>query len=168
MTDLNDDKGLVERLLALVVVDFGRPADTRQALNRLVATMSEAAVAIERLTRELDEARDEARGHLKALAQPRAGLRGVRCEAEAALALMAKERLRALLAGPVEIARGEPSTGRKRDRFGRTLGAIRRLDAAPGLPAGDVAQDLLKRGLAERWEPGRAAKERRRAFWCGR
>lgn len=94
-------------------------------------------------------------------------LRGARCEGEAALALAAKERLRALLAGPVEIERGEPSTGRARDRYRRTLGAIRRLYAAPGLPAGDVAVDLLARGLALRWAPGRSAKGARLRFWCG-
>lgn len=95
-------------------------------------------------------------------------LRGARCEAEAVLALAAKERLRALLSGPVEIVRGEPITGRPRDVYGRTLGAILRPSAAPGLPAGDVAADLLARGLAEPWAPGADAKERRRAAWCGR
>lgn len=94
-------------------------------------------------------------------------LRGARCEAESVLALAAKERLRALMSGRVEIVRGEPGTHRIRDGFGRTLGTVIRIGAAPGLPAGDVQDDLLKRGLALIYKPGAAAKEARRAFWCG-
>lgn len=90
-----------------------------------------------------------------------------RCEGERILAEAARDRMRALMSGRVEIVRGEPKTGRTRDRYRRTLGTMMRLDAAPGLPAGDVQADMLKRGLALPWETGAAAKEWRRAFWCG-
>lgn len=76
-----------------------------------------------------------------------------RCEGEQALAIAARDRMRALMAGRVEIVRGEPSTGRMRDRYGRTLGTVLRLDAAPGLPAGDVQRDMLARAEQEWGQP---------------
>lgn len=94
-------------------------------------------------------------------------LSGPRCEGEHVLAVAARDRMRALMSGRVEIVRGEPHTGRTRDRYGRTLGTVVRLDDAPDLPAGDVQHDMLKRGLAEPWAPGAGAKEARRAAWCG-
>lgn len=81
----------------------------------------------------------------------------VRCEREIALGLAAKARLRALLVGQsVEIVRGEPGTGRQRDRYGRTLGALI-------TPAGDVAMILIAEGHAVPWrvaEPQRRPERR--------
>lgn len=77
-----------------------------------------------------------------------------RCERELARGLDAKARLRALLTGPVEIAR------HGHDRYGRTLA---RLTA----PAGDVGAALLADGLAVRWRPGPEAWAERARHWCG-
>jgi endonuclease YncB( thermonuclease family) len=85
-----------------------------------------------------------------------------RCEAELAAGLRAKERLRALLVGQsVEIVRGEPGTGRERDRYGRTLGAL-------VTPAGDVAMVMIAEGHAVPWRAGKGAAQARAAHWCGR
>ena len=85
-----------------------------------------------------------------------------RCEAEIAAGLRAKARLHALLTGQsVEIVRGEPGTGRQRDRYGRTLGAL-------VTPSGDVAQVLIAEGHAAPWRAGPAAAQERAATWCGR
>ncbi|PZR92307.1 MAG: nuclease [Stutzerimonas stutzeri] len=87
--------------------------------------------------------------------------RGARCEAELVLGLRAKERLAGLLrAGPVTIDRCEAS-GRCTDRYGRTLARLR-------TAAGDVGAVLVREGLAQPWQPGRAAAERRVQQWCGR
>ena len=67
-----------------------------------------------------------------------------RCERELVIGLEAKQRLRALLAGPVEIER------HGRDRYGRTLARLR-------TPGGDAGAALLADGLAVRWQPGRDA-----------
>ena len=86
----------------------------------------------------------------------------VRCERELELGLRAKERLRALLVGQsVEIVRGEPGTGRQRDRYRRTLGAL-------VTPAGDVAMVLIAERHAVAWRAGKGASRERAAHWCGR
>ncbi len=87
--------------------------------------------------------------------------RGAACEAEAIAGLEARAALRALLTGPVEVARCEPATGRCADRYGRTLGALR-------TAAGDLGQLLLASGNALPWRPGAAAKFQRQQHWCGR
>lgn len=86
--------------------------------------------------------------------------RGARCERELIMGLRAKERLRALLAGPIRIERCEPS-GRCRDRYGRTLA---RLVTATG----DAGLQLIAEGHALPWAPGPEAKAARIAAWCGR
>jgi len=86
--------------------------------------------------------------------------RGATCNAELELGLAAKARLRQLLTGPVSIDRCEPKTGRCKDGFGRTLGAL--ISAA-----GDIGQLLIAEGLAEPWRAGRKARDARKAKWCG-
>lgn len=84
-----------------------------------------------------------------------------RCDAEEIQGLEAKQRLAELLRGqPVTIKRGEPGTGRMRDPYRRTLGAL-------VTPAGDVATIMLDEGLVLPWKPGRAAKQARLQTWCG-
>lgn len=90
-----------------------------------------------------------------------------RCEGELALALQAKEAMRALLRGPIVVLRGEPGSGRMVDPYGRTLGTLVRVDDAPDAPRGDVQRVLLDRGLALPYSAGAPAKKRRRAYWCG-
>ena len=60
----------------------------------------------------------------------------------------------------MEIRRGEPGTGRLKDPYHRTLGAL-------VTPAGDVAAIMLREGLVLPWRPGKAAKRQRLITWCG-
>lgn len=76
-----------------------------------------------------------------------------RCERELVIGLEAKQRLRELLAGPVEIER------HGRDRYGRTLARLR-------TPGGDAGGALLLAGLAIPWRAGRDAWQARRDHWC--
>lgn len=76
-----------------------------------------------------------------------------RCDAERRLALVAKHRLAELLAtGPVEIHRGDPGTGRMRDRHGRTLATL-------SIDGRDVGEIMIAEGIARPWEG-------RRRPWC--
>lgn len=85
-----------------------------------------------------------------------------RCDAEEIQGLEAKARLAELLRNQiVTIKRGEPSTGRMRDRYRRTLGAL-------VTPAGDVAEIMLREGIVLPWRAGRAAKAARLETWCGK
>lgn len=78
-----------------------------------------------------------------------------RCEAELALGLKAKQRLRELVAsGPVTY---EPHG---HDRYGRTLA---RVYAGPV----NVGAVLLDEGFALPYQPGREAKLARLRAWCG-
>ncbi|GGC70416.1 thermonuclease family protein [Chelatococcus reniformis] len=78
-----------------------------------------------------------------------------RCEDELAVGLIAKQRLRELLAGPVTVER------HGHDRYRRTLARL----YAGGREVGAV---LLSEELAVRWRPGRDAWEQRLAHWCPR
>ena len=84
-----------------------------------------------------------------------------RCDAEREMGIEARDELRLLLTGQiVTIDRCEPSTGRCRDPYGRTLALL-------AIPAGDVGKLLIARGRALPWVPGRAAKEQRAKVFCG-
>lgn len=84
-----------------------------------------------------------------------------RCDAEQIQGLEAKARLADLLRNqPVTIKRGEPSTGRMRDPYRRTLGAL-------VTPQGDVAEIMLREGVVLPWRAGSAAKAARLQIWCG-
>jgi len=75
------------------------------------------------------------------------------CDAERRLGLVARRRLAQLLeGGAFEILRGDPETGRKIDRYGRTLATIRR-------GGRDVGEILIEDGLARPWAG-------RRQPWC--
>jgi len=75
------------------------------------------------------------------------------CDAEKRLGLVAKRRLGELLAaGRIEVHRGDPTTGRKKDRYGRTLATV-------SVDGRDVGAVLVDEGLAREWTG-------RRAPWC--
>lgn len=76
-----------------------------------------------------------------------------KCDAELRLGQVAKRRLAELLsAGHVEIRRGDPKSGRVKDRYGRTLAIV----LVDGVDAGAV---LVSEGLAREWRG-------RREPWC--
>jgi micrococcal nuclease len=76
-----------------------------------------------------------------------------KCDAERRLGLIAKRRLSELLAsGDPVIKRGDPETGRTKDRYGRTLATI----SVNGI---DLGQALVSEMLARPW------KGKRRG-WC--
>ena len=76
-----------------------------------------------------------------------------KCEAELKLALEAKETLHRLLSsGPMSIRRGDPKSGRMKDRYGRTLAAI-------SVGGRDVGQILIQKGHARPWTG-------KRRPWC--
>lgn len=81
-------------------------------------------------------------------------IRGARCDAERRLGEVARRRLAELLAeGAFEILRGDPQTGRKTDRYGRTLAAVT-------VDGQDVGTLLIEEGFARPWRG-------RREPWCG-
>lgn len=85
-----------------------------------------------------------------------------RCQAEKNAGYRATSYMIAWFSGwPAKISRGEPSTGRYRDRYGRTLATM-----SVG-PIGDVGDTLVALGLALPWQPGRAAHDARARHWCG-
>jgi endonuclease YncB( thermonuclease family) len=77
-----------------------------------------------------------------------------RCNAELAKGLVASGRLRQLLAGPVAVNR----SGRI-DRYGRTLASL-------VVTQGNVADILIREGLAVPYRPGFDAYRERAAHWC--
>lgn len=77
-----------------------------------------------------------------------------RCNTELAKGLLASGRLRQLLKGPVRIER----SGRT-DRYRRTLASL-------VAPDGNVADILIREGLAIPYKPGFEAYEQRAAHWC--
>lgn len=80
-------------------------------------------------------------------------LRHAKCDAEKRLATVAKRRLEALLSGgTATVHPGDPTTGRKTDRYGRMLATI-------SIGGRDVGEVLVAEGLARPW----AGK---RAPWC--
>ncbi len=80
-------------------------------------------------------------------------LHRAQCDAERRLAELAKRRLAELLAdGEMIINRGDPGTGRLRDRHGRTLAVI-------SIDGRDVGQLLVDERLARPWTG-------KREPWC--
>ncbi|RVH56255.1 hypothetical protein CN213_16035 [Sinorhizobium meliloti] len=80
-------------------------------------------------------------------------LRRAQCDAERRLAELAKRRLEELLAGDdIEVVPGDPGTGRKKDRNGRTLAVIKRGGA-------DIGELMIAEGLVRPWEG-------KRRSWC--
>jgi micrococcal nuclease len=76
-----------------------------------------------------------------------------KCQEESELGRAAGERLRELLKGRrIIVHRGDPDTGRLKDKHGRTLATIE----VDGRDVGDV---LVKEGYARRWTG-------RREPWC--
>lgn len=75
------------------------------------------------------------------------------CEAERRLGKVAARRLAELLkSGRIEVHVGDPGTGRKKDRYGRTLATI-------SIDGMDVGETLIIEDLARPWEG-------RRRSWC--
>lgn len=80
-------------------------------------------------------------------------LHRAKCDAERRLAIVARNRLAALLgAGKIEIHRGDPADGRLKDRHGRTLATIT-------IDGRDVGEIMIAEGLARPWEG-------KRKPWC--
>ncbi|BCM87909.1 thermonuclease family protein [Methylobacterium indicum] len=77
-----------------------------------------------------------------------------RCNTELANGLLASGRLRQLLKGPVRIER----SGRT-DRYRRTLASL-------VAPDGNVADILIREGLAIPYKPGFEAYQQRAEHWC--
>lgn len=76
-----------------------------------------------------------------------------KCDAERRLGLVAKRRLAELLGeGDSIIKRGDPVTGRIKDRYGRTLATIT-------VNGRDVGEVLVAELLARRWDG-------KRRNWC--
>lgn len=76
-----------------------------------------------------------------------------KCDAERRLGKVAARRTAAIIAaGPVVLHRGDPTSGRKVDRYGRTLATV-------SVNGKDVGETLVAEGLARRWEG-------KRRPWC--
>lgn len=81
-------------------------------------------------------------------------LRHAQCDAERRLAIVARERLKAIVgSGKLVIVRGDPGTGRAKDRFGRTLATL-------SVGGRDVGAILIGEQLARPWQG-------KRKPWCG-
>ena len=78
-----------------------------------------------------------------------------RCDAELAVGLQAKEKLRTLL-GDNEIIVNRDGV----DKYNRTLARLYFRDGR------EVGEELIASGLALRWQPGRAAWLQRARHWC--
>ncbi|MEO3997158.1 thermonuclease family protein [Mesorhizobium sp. CAU 1732] len=80
-------------------------------------------------------------------------IRHAKCDAERRLGLVAKRRVIGLMdSGEVVVLRGDPDTGRIKDRYGRTLATI-------SVGGRDVGAVLVEEGLARPWGG-------RREPWC--
>ncbi|CAM5578628.1 hypothetical protein MAUB1S_09739 [Mycolicibacterium aubagnense] len=76
-----------------------------------------------------------------------------KCDAERRLGLVAKRRLQELLgSGTVEVLRGDPDSGRQKDRYGRTLAIV-------SVDGQDIGGILIDEGLARPWNG-------KRRPWC--
>ncbi|OEI84419.1 thermonuclease family protein [Brucella sp. BO3] len=76
-----------------------------------------------------------------------------KCDAERRLGLVARKLLAALLGGgEVEIKRGDPKTGRMKDRYRRTLATVY-------IDGKDVGETLISEELARPWRG-------KREPWC--
>ncbi|WP_051556898.1 thermonuclease family protein [Brucella intermedia] len=75
------------------------------------------------------------------------------CDAERRLGLVARKRLAVLLgSGQVDIERGDPKSGRAKDRYGRTL-------ATAYVDGVDIGSILIKEMIARPWRG-------KREPWC--
>lgn len=80
-------------------------------------------------------------------------IKHAQCDAERRLGLVAKAELDELLAGgAIILQRGDPTTGRQRDKYGRTLGVI-------SIDGHDVGETLVARQMARPWTG-------KRQSWC--
>lgn len=80
-------------------------------------------------------------------------IKHAQCDAERRLGLVAKAELDKLLAsGVIALERGDPASGRQKDKYGRTLGVI-------SIDGHDVGNTLIDRQLARPWTG-------RRKAWC--
>jgi endonuclease YncB( thermonuclease family) len=76
-----------------------------------------------------------------------------KCDAEKLLGLVAKRRLVELLSkGDVTINRGDPGSGRLKDRHGRTLATLE-------VAGNDIGEIMIAEGLARPWSG-------KRQPWC--
>lgn len=76
-----------------------------------------------------------------------------KCDAERRLGIVAKRRLAELLSSVVvEVLRGDPDSGRKKDRYGRTLAIV-------SVDGQDVGGILIEESLARPWNG-------KRRPWC--
>ncbi|WP_024897690.1 thermonuclease family protein [Brucella rhizosphaerae] len=79
--------------------------------------------------------------------------KSAKCDAERRLGEVAKRRLQELLSSPgFEMERGDPKSGRMKDRYGRTL-ATAHVDGI------DVGSILINEGIARPWRG-------KREPWC--
>lgn len=79
--------------------------------------------------------------------------KSAKCDAERRLGEVAKRRLQELLASPgFELERGDPKSGRRKDRYGRTL-------ATAYVDGIDVGSILINEGIARPWRG-------KREPWC--
>lgn len=75
------------------------------------------------------------------------------CDAERRLGEVAKSRVAELLsAGEIVVLRGDPGTGRMKDRHGRTLAVV-------SVDGHDIGEILIAERLARPWEG-------KRRSWC--
>ncbi|WP_445558063.1 thermonuclease family protein [Ochrobactrum sp. A-1] len=76
-----------------------------------------------------------------------------KCDAERRLGLVARKRLAELLgSGQVDIEKGDPESGRIKDRYGRTLALVY-------VDGKDVGETLIEELLARPWQG-------KRRNWC--
>ena len=76
-----------------------------------------------------------------------------KCDAERRLGLVARKRLATLLdSGQVDIEKGDPDSGRIKDRYGRTLALVY-------VDGKDVGETLIEELLARSWQG-------KRRNWC--
>lgn len=76
-----------------------------------------------------------------------------KCDAERRLGLVARKRLAELLgSGQVDVEKGDPESGRIKDRYGRTLALVY-------VDGKDVGETLIEELLARPWQG-------RRRNWC--
>lgn len=79
--------------------------------------------------------------------------KSAKCDAERRLGEVAKRRLQELILTPgFEIERGDPKSGRMKDRYGRTLGTV----YVDGVDVGSI---LIEEGLVRPWRG-------KREPWC--
>ncbi|WP_439604154.1 thermonuclease family protein [Shinella sp.] len=82
-------------------------------------------------------------------------IKHAQCDAERRLGRVAKAELDRILArGTIALTRGDPSSGRKKDKYGRTLGVV-------SVDGTDVGEEMVARDLARPWSG-------KRRSWCNK